>query len=112
CGGRNQSKRESAVLPKRPTGSGKVKNPACGLVDNTARLRILTSSQFPPRPDIITDLLRADIFKNLQHPPKVDRGWSLTRQEVDPESIGREAAHERCSRASPEVAILPPPQNL
>src|SRR5262249_22181477 len=52
----------------RPTGSGKVRNPACGLVDNTARLRILTSSQFPPRPDIITDLLRADIFKNLQHP--------------------------------------------
>src|SRR5262249_41682514 len=66
--GRNLSTRESAVLPTRPTGSGKVRNPACGLVDNTARLRILTSRQFPHRPDIITDLLRADIFKNLQHP--------------------------------------------
>src|SRR5262249_39089681 len=72
--GRNLSKMKSAVFPKSPTVSGKVKNPACGLVDNTARLRILTSRQFPHRPDIITDLLRADIFKNLQHPRERGRG--------------------------------------
>src|SRR5262249_5201442 len=85
--GRNLSTMESAGLPTRPTGSGKVRNPACGLVDNTARLRILTSSQFPPRPDIITDLLRADIFKNLQHPLSWRKGG--TDKEIDSLENGR-----------------------